>query len=69
MPPRSITLIAMTPPSTSIVTTASPKKARIPANVMTEGCQIGDGWHDGASALSRAGDSCIRCAGEPYPGG
>ena len=36
-PPRSITPMAMTPPSTSIVTTARPKKARIPANVIPEG--------------------------------
>src|SRR5699024_9237921 len=55
VPPRSITPIAMTPPSTSIVTTASPKKARRPAEVMPEGYEIPCRGHDGASTRSSRG--------------
>src|SRR5699024_5275244 len=57
VPPRSITPIAMTPPSTSIVTTASPKKARRPANVMPEGYEMPWWGHDGANPRRSRGFS------------
>ena len=69
MPPRSITLMAMTPPSTSIVTTASPRKARIPANVMLEGYERPRRGDDGASPRVGRGIPARRCATAPHPGG